>query len=279
MTNAAAIQHKHWFPAVDSDARPSPWWYFGRAVYVSRRDYRKIFLVFLAAGIPVGAVGVLFHRPVFLRAAYGLAILGILMLVYSLIGLYRMYGHPAVKYLHQLLELGEVEGPVVVADLHIGTYRHAFTLAKLLPEAHIRSVDCWNVKGPSPEAAVQDVRELEMPPVCEPRIIPMRATDFSVPLADASCDVVVFGFGTHELPTGGPRERLFSEASRILKPKGKLLLFEHGFDFHNYLIFGPVIGHVTRINDWMSFIRERFDSVRYERSSHAVDLIAGVRRG
>jgi hypothetical protein len=58
-----------------------------------------------------------------------------------------------------------------------------------------------------------------------------------------------------------------------------MLLFEHGFDFHNYLIFGPVIGHVTRLNDWMNFIRERFDNIKYERSSHAVELIAGVRRG
>jgi len=201
------------------------------------------------------------------------------MLIYSLIGLYRMYGHPAVKYLRQLLQLGSVEGAVTIADLHIGTYRHAFALSQLLPQARIYSVDCWNVEGEPPEAAVQDVRELEAPPRCEPRIAPLKANNFSVPLENASCDVVVFGFGTHEIPAHGPRERLFSEAIRILKPKGKLLLFEHGYDFHNYLIFGPVIGHVTRRGDWMSFIRERFDSVRYQRSSHAVDLITGVRRG
>jgi|SRR5579859_189340 len=279
MTHAAAIQHKHWFPAVDPQDRPSAWWYFGRAVYVSRRDYRKIFFVFLAAGIPLGAVGVLLHKLVFLRAAYGLAAVGIMMLIYSLIGLYRMYGHPAVKYLRQLLKLGEVEGAVTIADLHIGTYRHAFTLNQLLPQAQIYSVDCWNAEGEPPEAAVQDVRDLEAPPRSESRIAPLRAADFLVPLEDGSCDVVVFGFGTHEVPTGGPREILFSEAIRILKPKGKLLLFEHGFDFHNYLIFGPVIGHVTRLNQWMKFIQDRFDNVRYQRSSHAVDLIAGVRRG
>jgi SAM-dependent methyltransferase len=279
MTNATAIQNKHWFRAVDAEERPSPWWYFGRAVYVSRRDYRKIFYVFISVGIPLGAIGVLGHKPLFLDAAYALAVVGILMLIYSLIGLYRMYGHPAVKYLRQLLKLGKVEGAVTIADLHIGTYRHAFTLSQLLPQAQIYSVDCWSVDGPPAEAAVQDVRDLEAPPNSEPRITPMRARDFALPLEDASCDVVVFGFGTHEVPTDGPRQKLFSEAIRVLKPKGKLLLFEHGFDFHNYLIFGPVIGHVTRLNDWMNFIRERFDRVRYERSSHAVDLITGVRRG
>ena len=279
MTNTTAIQHRHWFPAAHAQDRPSPWWYFGRAVYVSRRDYRKIFFVFIAAGIPLGAVGVLLHKPLFLRAAYGLAGLGILMLIYSLIGLYRMYGYPAVKYLRQLLKLGGVEGAVTIADLHIGTYRHAFTLNQLLPQAQIYSVDCWSIDGPPAEAAVQDVRELEAPPRCEPRIAPLRATDFALPLEDESCDVVVFGFGTHEVPIDGPRQKLFREAIRILKPKGKLLLFEHGFDFHNYLIFGPVIGHVTRLTDWVKFIQERFDNVQYERSSHAVDLITAVRRG
>ena len=151
MINTAAIQHKHWFPAVNAQDRPSAWWYFGRAVYVSRRDYRKIFFVFLAAGIPLGAVGVLLYKPAFLRAACSLAAVGILMLIYSLIGLYRMYGPPAVKYLRQLLKLGEVEGAVTIADLHIGTYRHAFTLNQLLPQAQIYSVDCWNVEGEPPD--------------------------------------------------------------------------------------------------------------------------------
>jgi len=54
-----------------------------------------------------------------------------------------------------------------------------------------------------------------------------------------------FGFGTHEIPAGGAREKLFSEADRVLKPGGKVLLFEHGWDAHNYVIFGPVIHHVT----------------------------------
>src|SRR2546430_11435676 len=33
--------------------------------------------------------------------------------------------HPGVKYVRKLVALGEVQGKVTVADLHIGTYRHA----------------------------------------------------------------------------------------------------------------------------------------------------------
>lgn len=268
----------HWYPASVGERRPSAWWYWGRAVYVSRRDYWRITKKFLAVGIPLGAIGALFKIPMAFWAAVALAEIGLLLLAYSLFGLYRMYGHPGVVYMRRLTDLGGVKGNVTVADLHIGTYRHAFLLSDVLPEAKIQSVDCWNVEGESPEEAVADVRDLEAPPKSNPRIETYKAEHFNVPLPDASCDAVCFGFGTHEIPTGGDRERLFNEAIRVLKPHGKVMLFEHGWDAHNYVIFGPVIHHVTKRQDWDKFLRERFDDVKYARSTQAVDLFAGTRR-
>jgi SAM-dependent methyltransferase len=247
-------------------------------VYVSRRDYWRITKYFLAVGVPLGVIGVLFRVPMAFKAAMLLAAIGLVLLAYSLFGLYRMYGHPGVRYIRRLVELGEVKGPATVADLNIGTYRHAFLLSDVLPEAKIQSVDCWNVEGESPEEAVQDVRDLEAPPKSIPRITVSKAEHFTIPLADSSCEAVCFGFGTHEIPIGGPREKLFSEAIRILKPGGKVLLFEHGWDAHNYVIFGPVIHHVTKRQDWDAFLRERFDDVKYVRSNQAVDLFAGTKR-
>jgi len=268
----------HWFPGTVAERRPSAWWYWGRAVYVSRRDYWRITKKFLAVGIPLGAIGVLFHVPMAFKAAMVLAAIGLVLLAYSLFGLYRMYGHPGGRYIRSLVELGDVNGKITVADLNIGTYRHAFLLSDVLPEAKIQTVDCWNVEGESPEEAVQDVRDLEVPPKSNLRITTSRAEHFTVPLPDDSCDAVCFGFGTHEIPTGGPREKLFAEAIRILKPGGKALLFEHGWDAHNYVIFGPVIHHVTKRQDWDKFLRERFHDVKYARSNQAVDLFAATKR-
>jgi len=268
----------HWYPASVAGKRPTPWWYWGRAVYVSRRDYWKITKYFLAVGIPLGAIGVLFHVPMAFQAAMALATIGLLLLAFSLFGLYRMYGHPALRYILRVVDLGGLRGEITVADLHIGTYRHAFLLSDALPEATVQTVDCWNVEGESPEEAVQDVRDLEVPPTSNPRIVASKADHFTVPLPDASCDAVCFGFGTHEIPAGGAREKLFSEAERVLKPGGKVLLFEHGWDAHNYAIFGPVIHHVTKRQDWDKFLRDRFDDVKYARSSQAVDLFVGTRR-
>jgi SAM-dependent methyltransferase len=267
---------RHWFPRAPFDRRPSHAWYWGRALYVSRRDYRRIFLAFLAVGVPLGTAGLLGPR-VLLHAAFAIAAIGLALLAYSLVGLYRMYGPPSLRYYRRLLDQGQVRDGAVVADLHIGTYRTAFAIADLLPQTTIHSIDCWDVQGPPAEPAVADVRELEPAPIGNARILPARADAGTLPLPDASCDVVVFGFGTHEIPTEGPRERLFAEARRILKPGGAALLFEHGYDVHNYFIFGPVIDHVTRKSDWLATMRTYFADVTYARSSAAVDMLAGRR--
>jgi len=270
---------KHHYPAAKADQQPTPWWYFGRAVYVSRRDYWDIFKTFASAGCAVGFAGIALKRKDPLKVPLGFAGVSLGLLAYSLIGLYRMYGHPALQYMQRLLDLGDVDGAATVADLNIGTYRHAYLLADLLPEATIHSIDCWHADGPPAEEAVQDVRDLEPQPVGHPRIIPDRADHFVLPLADASVDVVVFGFGTHEIPVDdGSRDKLFAEAVRVLKPGGKALLFEHGWDFHNYMIFGPVIKHVTKRHDWHATMRQYFANVLFDRTSHAVDLFAAKKR-
>src|SRR5258706_225908 len=152
------------------------------------------------------------------QAAMVLAAMGLLLLAFSLFGLYRMYGHPALRYILRVVDLGGLRGEITVADLHIGTYRHAFLLSDALPEATVQTVDCWNVEGESPEEAVQDVRDLEVPPTSNPRIVPSKADHFTVPLPDASCDAVCFGFGTHEIPAGiscvpNPKQTASQEAS------------------------------------------------------------------
>jgi SAM-dependent methyltransferase len=265
------------YPSAPVNQRPSHWWYWGRAIYVSRRDYARIFRAFLCLGVPLGAIGLFAKVPLLLNAAYCIAALGLLLLVYSLFGLYRMYGHPSMRYYRRLLEQGRVQDGGVIADLHIGTYRTTFALADLLPNATLQSIDCWDIAGPPAEPAVADVRALEPAPLSLPRIVAGKARGFVLPLADASCDVVVFGFGTHEVPEGGPRETLFAEARRILKPNGIALLFEHGVDLHNFIIFGPVIDHVTRKQDWLQMMTKHFVDVTYARSSAAVDLFHGRR--
>jgi ubiquinone/menaquinone biosynthesis C-methylase UbiE len=268
--------NSHWYPAADASQQPSAWWYYGRALYVSRTDYRKIFVVFISIGIPLGLLALFTGINLFWYGAFLVAGVGFLLLFYSLFGLYRQYGHPAKKYFARLLRKADISGNIQLADIHIGTYRHTYQFANHLPDATIYSVDCWEGDTVS-EQAISDVRSLEPAPTHETRIKPVKTKDYIIPLADASCDVVVFGFGTHEIPKGTERDTIFKEAQRILKPGGKMLLFEHGIDFHNYLIFGPVIYHVTKHEEWVELLRSFLHDVKADRL-FAVNMITGIKK-
>src|SRR6185369_14436301 len=126
----------HAYPRTQPDRRPSPWWYYGRALYVSRRDYFLIYLALVfVLGLPFVLAGYLLDMRFWLDCAFGLGGAALIYQAYSLLGMYRMYGPPAKGYLRQLLQRANVQGPVLVADLHVGTYRHSYALADVLPEA------------------------------------------------------------------------------------------------------------------------------------------------
>jgi SAM-dependent methyltransferase len=265
------------YPRAVPTRQPTPWWYYGRALYVSHRDYFMIYCaLMLCLGIPFVVLGLYVGWPFWNVVALGAGTVSLFYLAYSILAMYRMYGHPGKHYVRRLLDEAGVKGAAVVADLHIGTYRHGYVLAELLPEATIHSIDCWAGEGDPKEIAIRDVRALECPPRHHPRIHPAAAHDYTLPLPDASCDAVVFGFGTHEIPGDAARAKLFAEAKRVLKPGGKALMFEHGNDFHNVIIFGPVIGHVVPRAEWMATFRTHFADVGYARTSHAVDLFWGT---
>jgi len=102
--------------------------------------------------------------------------------------------------------LGGLRGEITVADLHIGTYRHAFLLSDALPEATVQTVDCWNVEGESPEEAVQDVRDLEVPPTTNARIVASKADHFTVRCRMPLAMRFVLGSGRTRFPRAVPEK-------------------------------------------------------------------------
>jgi SAM-dependent methyltransferase len=269
---------RHWFPRAAVDGRPHSLWYAGWAAYVNRGGYLRALAFGAPTALGLAVAGMTIPWSPLLTAALALTAGGGLVFLISLHGIYRMYGPPAARYVSRLLELGGVGERAVIADLHIGTWRHSHLLAELRPGATVHSVNCWNAAGPPSEANVKQLHELEGPPQ-HPRFEAISAVDFRVPLADRSCDAVMMGFGIHEIEPGGPRERLFDEARRLLRPGGKLLLFEHLVDLENFIIFGPGIGHWPRRRDWFALLEPRFAEIAHERARQAVDLFVAVRPG
>jgi SAM-dependent methyltransferase len=269
---------RHWFPRAAVHARPHPLWYFGWAAYVNRGGYLRALAFGAPTALALAVAGMTISWRPLVTAGLALVAGGALVFLFSIHGIYRMYGPPATRYVSRLLQLGEVGERAVIADLHIGTWRHSHLLTELRPEATVHSVNCWNAGGPPSEANVKQLHELEGPPQ-HPTFETIAALDFKVPLADRSCDAVVMGFGIHEIDARGPREQLFDEARRLLRPGGKLLLFEHLVDLENFVIFGPGIAHWPRRREWLALLEPRFADIAHERARQAVDLFVAMRPG
>lgn len=255
---------------------PPPSRYFRWAVFISRHEYLKALLVFaLICGVLGGAGFVTGLRGLLLAAA-AIAALGLLLLVVSVAGLYRFYGGPSLRYYRRIVEAAGLEDrPLSCAELHVGTYRHAYALAELLPRATIQSVDCWDDDLSPAYGSLKELRNAELPPDSELRIHPLKAKNWRVPLPDASCDAVVLGVGIHEFELS-VRERLFAEAARLLKPRGKVVLFEHVRNLRNALVFGLVIRHWPRRHEWISELGKYFENVEHNPVWPAVDLFTGL---
>jgi SAM-dependent methyltransferase len=209
-----------------------------------------------------------FHCAVATSFALALAVL-----LHSIVGHALVYGRPAGRYFDRLLKLGGVVAPSMVADLHIGTWRHSYALLDRLPGAQIVSIDIWRAGVEATEGAVRELRELEQPPPVTPRLDVRIAADGRLPLPDGSVDVVMMGLGSHEVE-GDAQEQLLAEARRVLKPGGTVLFFEHAKNWQSFLIFGPGIGHWTTREEWTRRLANRFQRVRSVRTPLAVDLFA-----
>lgn len=249
-----------------------PLWYWLRAVYVSRREYYVAVAGFAVVCSALWGLGYSLGWPGLQWAAYGIAGLGFLNFICTLIGLYRMYGPPSRRYYQRLVELGQLEGPVQIADVHVGTYRATWNFAELLPKARIHSVDIWDETIVDSEAALWDVRRLEAPTrEAHERITFLKGEFARLPLEDRSVDAVTLGFGIHEVPRES-LDQVFAEIRRVLKPGGRLLMYERGWSIPNYIVFGPGMFHFTRSQAWEALLERHFGAVQRERVTWFVDL-------
>lgn len=268
----------HWFPGTNPGRRPSPWWYVGWVIYANLWSFAVASGLFAGVGRLAFSIGRRFGFDALVWGSYVLAVAGTFLLINSLVGLVLVYGAPARRYVGRLLEMGGVRSPERVADLHIGTYRISYLLRDLLPSATIESVDIWEDGRYEIEPTLKLLRDLESAPADNARLHVKRTGSGNVPLSDACCDAVVLGLGLHEIPSGAPREQIFAEARRILKPDGKLLFFEHTVDLQSLLVFGPGISHWVRRPEWLRIIAQTFgDGVQHSRSPEAIDLFVAAR--
>lgn len=248
--------------------------YFWQALRISIPEYFKIFLILVLICMILGLLGLGAGYPFLSLLSLGLASLGLVWFLVSLVGLYRFYGPPALHYYARILQVAKLSEPLQWADLHMGNYRHTLSVQKLLPQININSVDCWEESDALTEADLQKLRSLEIKPAASDHLSLTASCEGKLPLADKSLDVVSIGIGFHEF-TKPVRQMLLKEASRVLRPEGKILLFEHVKSIWNFFIFGRLIFHWPKRQAWIQELSEFFANIKYQNITSSVDLFIG----
>jgi SAM-dependent methyltransferase len=166
------------------------------------------------------------------------------LLTWSAVGLRAAVGEPGLVRWRRLLELAEVRGAVAGVDV-AGNSHAAPALAEIAPDAHLLLVD--------------------------PR------THVALPVADGSCNAVVFGPRVATLDEAS-RETLLDEARRALRTGGHLVLVLPSEERRAWIRVPPVEWMPGSPQGWWSdALAERFEQVRHAPLATRLDAILATR--
>ncbi len=178
-----------------------------------------------------------------------LAALVLLQTALSLLASHWVYDRSALRdwqFLSQLVSVQpEGDDRLRIVNVHSGYDETSGVLRRVFPDANIDVIDLFSTLDQK-EPSIVKARKLYPPTVdclCE--------TVDGWPLSDASIDLILIAFAAHEVRNHEKRELLFSQASKVLKPHGRILLVEHVRDFANFVAFGPGFMHFLPLSEWI----------------------------
>jgi arsenite methyltransferase len=114
--------------------------------------------------------------------------------------------------------------PLTWAKLDLGCGRGAVLLAaaKLLPNGRAIGVDIWRADQ-TDNSQQNTLRNAELEGVADR--VEVRTADITdLPFPDDSVDVIVSSLVVHNIPSPQARAKAISEAARVLRPGGRLVL-------------------------------------------------------
>ncbi|MDM8532414.1 class I SAM-dependent methyltransferase [Anaerolineales bacterium HSG25] len=173
-------------------------------------------------------------RELFLLSGIGGLVWAMLILLASFV----VYDWGDQHEYDRLAELGELEKANVVVDVTCGKLRGSRGILPRFQGGHYFLIDIYD-EAKMPDNALKRARSMEPALKAERRIFRRSATPNRFPLPHNWVDTITCSFSLHELQNQADRDAIFKEFARMLKPKGRLLIAEHGRDIPNAIAFGP----------------------------------------
>jgi arsenite methyltransferase len=116
-----------------------------------------------------------------------------------------------------------LRGDEVALDMGCGRGAVLLALAKSLPRGRVVGVDLWHTSDQSGNSVDVTRRNATLEGVAD-RVTLENADMRDLPFADAMFDLVVSSLAIHNIPDAAGRARAVAEATRVLKPGGRLLI-------------------------------------------------------
>jgi arsenite methyltransferase len=122
----------------------------------------------------------------------------------------------------EILEGLRLRGDETVLDLGCGRGAVLLAAAKLLPNGRAIGVDIWRADQ-TDNSQQNTIRNAEVEGVADR--VEVHTSDITdLPFDDDSVDVVVSSLVVHNIPSAEARAKAISEAARVLRPGGRLVL-------------------------------------------------------
>lgn len=213
-----------------------------------------------APAVPVvlGSIGILLLIPgALLTWIIPILLPGIILLIYSIFMLLcaagYMYSTRRGKFQvwAEILEQLHLRGDEQVLDLGCGRGAVLLMVANLLPGGQASGVDLWKTVDQSGNALATTQQNAELEGVTE-RIALYTADMQHLPFAENSFDLLLSSLAIHNIPSAEGREKALTEATRVLKPGGRLVIVDV-FHAQSYAHFLQKLGQsdvVYRRLDW-----------------------------
>jgi ubiquinone/menaquinone biosynthesis C-methylase UbiE len=115
-----------------------------------------------------------------------------------------------------------LRGDETLLDLGCGRGAVLLAAAKLLPNGRALGVDIWRADQ-TDNSQQNTLRNAELEGVADR--VEVRTADITdLPFPDDSVDVIVSSLVVHNIPSPQARAKAISEAARVLRPRGRLVL-------------------------------------------------------